>query len=259
MSSTSSLKSTARFSNRVENYVRYRPSYPNQVLSILQKETGLSVDSAIADIGSGTGISTELFLKNGNTVFGVEPNGPMRQAAEQQLSHYSTFHSISGTAEATKLTDNSVDYIVCAQAFHWFNQAQAKQEFTRILRPNGWLILIWNTRRIDSTPFLQAYEDLLLRYGTDYTQIRHRNIEANELKLFFNSDIKTHKLDNQQRFNFTELQGRLRSSSYTPNEQHPNFQPMLNELKIIFEQHQTNNQISFEYDTELYFGHLAER
>lgn len=116
---------------------------------------------------------------------------------------------------------------------------------------------MWNTRRIESTPFLQAYEALLLRYGTDYTQIRHRNIEANELQRFFNAPLHAQTLENQQRFNFTELKGRLLSSSYTPNKQHPNFQPMLEELKHIFNQHQQNNQIRFEYDTEIYFGPLA--
>ncbi|MEM6451069.1 MAG: methyltransferase domain-containing protein [Cyanobacteria bacterium P01_D01_bin.105] len=262
MSSRSSLRSTARFSDRVENYVRYRPSYPTQVLSILEQETGLEVDSAIADIGSGTGISAELFLKNGNTVFGIEPNQPMRQAAEQQLarythSHKATFHSINGTAEATTLPNHCVDYIVCAQAFHWFNQAQAKQEFTRILRANGWLVLMWNTRRIESTPFLKDYEALLLRYGTDYQQIRHRNITTDELKLFFNSDIQIRTFDNQQHFDFEQLKGRLLSSSYTPKLGHPNFEPMLNELQKIFEQHQTNHKIHFEYDTELYFGRAS--
>ena len=252
----SSPSSTVRFSDRVENYVRYRPSYPGEVLEILKKEARLNAGSAIADIGSGTGISTELFLKNGNPVFGVEPNQPMRQAAEQQLASYPTFHSIIGTAEATMLADHSVDYIVCAQAFHWFNQTQAKREFIRILRPGGWLVLMWNTRRIDSTPFLQDYEALLLKYGTDYTQIRHRNIEPDALELFFSGGMQTRKLDNRQHFNFTELKGRLLSSSYTPNESHRNFQPMLAELQNMFERHQHNDAISFEYETEIYFGHL---
>jgi ubiquinone/menaquinone biosynthesis C-methylase UbiE len=134
--------STRRFSNRVKNYVRYRPSYPQGVISALQAETALTKSSVIADIGSGTGLSAELFLQNGNPVFGVEPNLAMRQAAEQHLKNYPHFYSVDGTAEATTLPNKSVDYAVAAQAFHWFNPQLARQEFSRILQPGGWVVLI---------------------------------------------------------------------------------------------------------------------
>ena len=129
--------STRRFSDRVENYVRYRPTYPEDVLEVLRQETGLKSSDIIADIGSGTGISAERFLRSGNEVFGVEPNLEMRRAAESQLQRYAKFHSVVGTAEATTLPNHCVDYVVAAQAFHWFDQAKAKQEFVRILRPDG--------------------------------------------------------------------------------------------------------------------------
>ena len=159
---------TQRFSDRVENYVRYRPSYPKEVLSILQEETEFTSASVIADVDSGTGISTKLFLENGNTVYGVEPNQKMRQAAEAFLQAYPHFRSIAGTAEATTLPDQLVDYVVAAQAFHWFNIPATRQEFARVLKPDGWVVLLWNSRRLNSTPFLQAYEALLQQYGTDY-------------------------------------------------------------------------------------------
>lgn len=253
-----SKDSTRRFSDRVANYVRYRPSYPVGILSILREQTGLDSTSVIADIGSGTGISAQLFLDNGNSVFGIEPNVDMRQSAEAQLKSYPRFHSIVGTAESTQLQAHSVDYALAAQAFHWFNRAEAKREFTRILKSGGWGLLMWNSRRTTSSSFLRAYEALLQHYGTDYREICHRNIDKTALQDFFaKGQFEFHSLDNEQRFDFTGLKGRLLSSSYTPNETHPNFQPMLTELERLFHQYEENGEIRFEYDTELYFGSIT--
>lgn len=143
---------TQRFSSRVENYSRYRPSYPRQVLELLFEECGLTAASIIADIGSGTGIMTRLFLENGNQVFAVEPNREMRQEAEWNLASYSHFVSVDATAEATTLRAGSVDFVVAAQAFHWFDREKVRPEFVRILKPEGWVVLVWNDRRPDSTP-----------------------------------------------------------------------------------------------------------
>lgn len=165
---------TDRFSDRVENYVRYRPSYPAAVLDVLREEIGLTPDWSIADVGSGTGISAALLLDNGNEVFAVEPNGPMRAAAEKLLAPYPKFHAVDGTAEATTLDARSVDAVVAAQAFHWFDPAAFGGECRRILKPNGWAVLLWNARRLDATPFLRGYEELLQKYGTDYARERRR-------------------------------------------------------------------------------------
>lgn len=254
--SHSPTDSKRRFSDRVENYVRYRPSYPEAVLDLLSEEIGLTGDAAIADVGSGTGISAELFLRNGNPVFAVEPNPDMRQAAETLLQDYPKFRSISGSAEDTTLPDQSVDYIVVGHAFHWFNPQKTKQEFARILQPEGWVILMWNSLRKKSTPFLQAYEALLQQYGTDYTTIQH--IDSNNLEAFFTeSKPYTRMLSSEQRFNLAGLQGRTFSSSFTPNTGHPNHAPMVHALKQLFEQYQEHNEVCFEYDLKIFFGHVA--
>ncbi|MGH8274461.1 MAG: class I SAM-dependent methyltransferase [Gammaproteobacteria bacterium] len=251
--------STRRFSNRVENYVRYRPGYPDGVLHVLREETGLNTASQIADIGSGTGISSELFLSNGNSVFGVEPNPEMRHVAEALLQGYPQFHSIDGTAEVTTLPGQSADYVIAGQAFHWFDMQKAKQEFIRILRPGGRAVLMWNSRRTNSTPFLRAYEALLQRYGTDYREVQHKNIGPEVLRAFFGGGkLKMRTLYNEQQFDFAGLKGRLLSSSYTPDEAHLNYRPMLQELEHIFEQYRAEGKVRFEYDTEIYFGYWLD-
>jgi len=252
---------TRRFSDRVENYVRYRPGYPADVIDVLARETGLTPQSEIADIGSGTGISSELFLRNGNTVFGVEPNTEMREAADRLLAAYPCFHSVPARAEATTLCDASVDYVTAGQAFHWFDPLLARTEFARILRHRGWVVLLWNARRLDSTPFLRAYDAMLERYGTDYRQVRHQNLDVERLRALFDGELghafQLRKLYNEQRFDFEGLRGRLLSSSYTPTASHPGYLPMLRELKRIFDEHAQGGSVAIEYDTEIYFGHLA--
>src|SRR3989442_13100970 len=175
---------TSRFSDRVENYVRYRPGYPPEVLQTLKSECGLEPNHVVPDIASGTGIWTRMMLGNGNRVFGVEPNAEMRAAGERLLERFSTFISSAGTAEATPLADQSVDFVTAAQAAHWFDRKRAREEFLRILKPGGRLVLLWNQRCTDSTPFLRNYEQLLLTYGTDYEDVRHENTTAEVKELF---------------------------------------------------------------------------
>ncbi len=250
---------TQRFSSRVENYIKYRPSYPQAVVATLRDECQLTPASLVADIGSGTGILTELFLQNGNRVFAVEPNSDMRLAAERLLGGYPNFHSLDGRAEATGLPDQSVDFIVAGQAFHWFDREKARLEFSRLLKPAGWVMLIWNERQTSASPFLVAYEDLLQRYATDYTQVDHRYVvdEAVLSRFYGPGSYNLRTLSYQQDFDYTGLRGRLLSSSYTPEAGHANYEPMLAELLRIFQLHQVDGRIAFEYTTKMYYGHLS--
>jgi len=248
---------TLRFSDRVENYVKYRPEYPPTVLDIIQKETGVSSSSIVADIGSGTGISMRIFLPLECTIYAVEPNAAMREAAESITIAHAGFHSVEGTAEATELKPRSITHIVSAQSFHWFDPVRTRKEFARILRPGGWVILLWNVRRLDSTPFLRAYEALLLEYGTDYQKVRHENIGTEALDSFYGGPYAKHVVDNAQYFDFEGLAGRLLSSSYAPSAGHPKHEPMMEQLRRIFTEHAQDGQVAFEYDTEIYCGKLA--
>lgn len=247
---------TTRFSDRVENYVRFRPGYPAAVLEVLRAETGLAPGLAVADVGSGTGISAKLFLDAGHPVHAVEPNAGMRAAAEAMLGGDPRFRSVAGSAEATTLPDGSVDYVVAAQAFHWFDPAAVAPEWRRILRPGGWIVLLWNTRQTDSTPFLRAYEALLREHGTDYTTVNHENVTDEALRIALGERYVRRVVPSGQVFDFDGLKGRLLSSSYAPNVDHPGHAPMVDALRRIFDEHQQDGRVRFEYDTEIYFGRV---
>jgi SAM-dependent methyltransferase len=238
--------------------VKYRPGYPPAVLDLLKAECGLLPASVIADIGSGTGILTRMFLENGNRVYGVEPNREMRQAGERLLADYSDFVSIAATAEETTLPDQSIDFVTAGQAFHWFNLARTRPEFARILKPGGWLVLIWNSRRTSPTGFQAAYEQLLKTYGTDYGDVNHTNLDNDDFQAFYNpGSYRLTRFDNRQVFDFEGLKGRLLSSSYAPEPDHPNFEPMLADLRRLFDAYQADGVITIEYDTDVLYGQLT--
>ena len=252
-----STNATSRFSDRVENYVRYRPGYPLDVIETLESECGLTPADVVADIASGTGIWTRMLLDQGNAVFGVEPNPEMREAGEHLLAVFPNFTSVGGAAEATTLPDHSVDFVTAAQAAHWFRRELARREFTRILKRGGWLVLLWNERRTESTLFLRAYEDLLLTYGTDYREVRHENTTSAVHEFFDPAQFQERVFSTRQEFDYAGLEGRLLSSSYTPGLNHPNYFAMLLELRRIFDAHQAGGRVAFEYNTRLYFGQLS--
>jgi SAM-dependent methyltransferase len=248
---------TQRFSSRVENYVKYRPGYPNEVIETLRNECGLTADSIVADVGSGTGILTEMFLRNGNAVYGIEPNREMREAAERLLKDHPRFRSVAAQAEETTLDDDSVDFVAAGQAFHWFDREKTRREFARVLKPRGWVALIWNERVTTTTPFLVAYEQLLKDYSTDYEQVDHRRIDDDVIRDFFGSDdFRLKQFINVQVFDYEGVKGRLLSSSYAPEEDHPNYGPMLAELERIFQTYQDEGRVVFEYVTQMYYGQL---
>jgi SAM-dependent methyltransferase len=247
---------TSRFSDRVENYVRYRPGYPPEALRSLKEDCGLAPGHVIADIASGTGIWTRMLLENGNRVFGVEPNAEMRAAGERLLASFPKFTSVAGTAEATTLPDASVDFVTAAQAAHWFDREKARPEIARILKPGGWLVLLWNERVTDGTAFLRDYEQLLLTYGTDYAEVRHERTTDAVNEFFDPAPYEERRFDLRQEFDYAGVEGRLLSSSYAPGPEQPKCAAMLAELRRIFERHACAGQVAFDYKTRVYFGRL---
>jgi SAM-dependent methyltransferase len=246
---------TGRFSNRVTDYVRFRPSYPSALVDLLVEELGIGPGKTVADVGSGTGILTTLLLDTQSRVIGVEPNPAMRAAAEGKLSDRPGFVSAEGLAEATGLEDDSVDAVTAAQAFHWFRVDETAKEFRRILRPEGRAALIWNSRPPVGSPFLVAYETFLEDWGTDYTTVREKHVVDDALPRFFGGGPMTSRqFANEQVLDYRGLEGRLLSSSYTPPRDDPRCPPMLDALMTLFGEHSIDGVVRIDYDTKVYYG-----
>ena len=247
---------TERFSDRVDDYVRYRPSYPRELVDLMRVEMGLRPDHTVADVGSGTGILSTLLLAHGNAVIGVEPNRAMREAAEHELRGEPRFTSVDGSAEQTGLPDASVEFVTAGQAFHWFETEEASAEFRRILRPSGWVLLVWNTRRLGGTPFLDAYEAFVTRWGTDYATVRESYVVEAALREMFPEGHRFSSFPNEQILDADGFRGRMLSSSYVPGPEHPDRRAILDGLGILFERHQVNGLVRVEYDTTVYYGQI---
>lgn len=253
-----SQQATSRFSDRVADYVRYRPDYPSALLAWLQSEHGVDSTWRVADVGAGTGISAKMFLDAGYRVTAVEPNAPMRAAAAQWLSAYPAFDAIDGCADATGLPDASVDLVTVAQAFHWFDEEATRREFARILRPRGLAAIWWNSRRLSGTRFLEGYEALLQTYGTDYTSVAERYADDARMRAWFGNGFRGNaSFEHGQLLDFDALRGRLMSSSYAPKEDRPGHQPMLRALRELFDNCAEDGTVSFDYDTRIFAGYLG--
>jgi SAM-dependent methyltransferase len=252
--------STKRFSNRVDYYVRSRPKYPAGLLRFFQSELALSPAHVVADIGSGTGFLTELFVHNGNVTFAVEPNAEMRLASEMSLGQWSNFRSVNATAEHTKLADRSVDFVTAGQAFHWFEPIAARWEFSRILKPGGFVALIWNERQLDASESNRAYQLLIEKYQTDPSDCKRRSTSATEgsamVDFFGAGGFQTRTFDNPQVLDRAGLLDRIASSSYMPLPGQPIYAELERDADRFFEAYQQNAAITFAQETRVFFGRL---
>ncbi|TAK14427.1 MAG: class I SAM-dependent methyltransferase [Anaerolineae bacterium] len=252
---------TRRFSNRVADYVKYRPTYPAAVLDTLAAKVGLRRGWTAADVGSGTGIFTRQLLDYGLRVYGVEPNEDMRAAAETLLAGYPDFTSIAARAEAIPLPDGSVEIVTAAQALHWFDFSLASREFRRLLKPGGVIALVWNTRDVRA-PFVAALEALLREYGTDYYKTSHAALQEPDkdagITGFFAPDaFNKEEFENPQFLTWEQFSGRVLSSSYVPLAGHPNHAPLMAAIDELFGAHQQGGTVALPYVTELYWARVG--
>jgi len=248
------LRPTERFSDRVEDYVRYRPDYPRALVDWLHG-LGVKPDWAVADIGAGTGISSRLLLDAGHRVTAVEPNAAMRDAAVRWLGHEERFRTVAGSAEATGLPDGSVDLVTAGQAFHWFDKDRMRAECRRILSPRGLVAIFWNTRRLVGTPFLEGFEALMHEYGVDYVSITERYADDDAMARWFGHGYRgMASFPHGQKLDFDALKGRLMSSSYAPKPGHPNHEPLLAALRTLFESTQEDGTVDYDFDTRVFAG-----
>lgn len=242
----------------MDDYIKYRPHYSPEILGVLRDECGLAPKHIVIDVGCGTGLLAKIFLENGNSVIGVEPNANMRAAGEQFLSSFGKFSMVAGSAEDTSLPGQHADFVIAAQAFHWFQPEATRREFARILKRGGWAVLIWHDRDMESTPFLRAYEDFLQRYATDYATVAHNKVaNYGALERFYSPDpVRLIVQQTQQRFDLEGLRGRLLSSSYVPRGG-PAAVAMLEELPQLFARYAEDGSVTLDYFTRIYFGHLT--
>lgn len=254
----SKLDPTDRFSHRVDDYVRYRPDYPEQLLEWLASEHGVDKNWLVADIGAGTGISTRYFLDAGYQVVAVEPNAAMRASCEKWLGDEAGLRVVDGKAEATTLDDASVDLIAAAQAFHWFDRKTIRAEWSRILRLGGLAAVCWNTRRLEGSQFLEGYEELLLEYCDDYSSIAERYASDDEMQQWFGKGFRgMANFPHGQMLDYKALRGRLMSCSYAPRRGDPAHEPMLEALQELFATCEDDGVISFDYDTRVFVGSVV--
>jgi ubiquinone/menaquinone biosynthesis C-methylase UbiE len=257
---TKPLNSSGRFTGRAENYARYRPGYPDAIIDLLRNKAGWREEAEVADIGAGTGISSELFLRHGNRVWAVEPNADMRSQTENLCACFPGLQVIAGTAESTTLPDACADFAVSGQAFHWFDVPSCRPEFLRILKPQGQAVLMWNKRQVDSSPFLAAYEDVLLRYGTDYRDhwgSDRRDLAALVTPFFGEDGFRTSSFRSDRHLDLEGLIGAVLSASYAPLPGHPNHDPMIAALGDLFSRFAHDGNVSIEFQTVVYWGRPA--
>jgi SAM-dependent methyltransferase len=253
------LAPTVRFSDRADDYAKYRPGYPDGLLTFCRDALGMTPRWTVADLGSGTGIFSRVLLEHGNTVIGVEPNAPMREAAEAWLSGYPRFSSVGAPAEATTLPAASVDMVTAATAFHWFDPARTRAEALRILRPGGWALLVWNLRDTSGSPALQAYDALLATHAPEYTGgTAEKRADPVALATFFGTESYLRfTCPSHQSMDFEGLVGRMLSSSYSPKPGHPQHQPLIDGLRKLFDMYQQSGQIRLNYLTQAYAAQPA--
>jgi ubiquinone/menaquinone biosynthesis C-methylase UbiE len=246
---------THRFTGRASVYAMNRPEYPRKLLDILTTEIGFDQNRTIADIGSGTGLLSRLFLQNGNRVFCVEPNDEMRSFAEQSLSGFSNFVSVKGRAEDTTLVNASVDLVTVGQALHWFEHQRAKKEFDRILRYNGGVCIVYNDRS-EKDPFMREYDALIQRHARDRAKVPEIN-NAFLSSWFRNGIFKQFNLVNEQFLDLEGLSGRITSASYMPNpSENEKFTTLKNDISQLFQSRAERGRVRMLYDTRVFLGKI---
>lgn len=250
---------TERFSDRAAAYAAARPSYPESMARDLKQEFGLADNAVVADLGSGTGLSSVPFLRASFSVIGVEPNAAMRALAEKNLAAHARFSSAHGTAEDSTLPTHSVDLVIAAQAAHWFDAARARVEALRILRRPACAALIWNERLSEGSAFAEGYEQLLRDFGTDYLQVRQRHADTQLIDTFFGSAVtREQRYAHELPLSFDTLRALLESASYMPRPEHPSYAVLLQSLRALFERHAVQDQVRLQYVARVFAAEIAE-
>jgi SAM-dependent methyltransferase len=249
---------STRFSDRVDEYARYRPRYAPAIVDVLQAAGVLPLEGKVADLGAGTGLLSEVFLNHGYAVCGVEPDANMLRRADRELAKYGPFLPIHGSAEATTLPDAAVDFVAAGQAFHWFNPGRTRVECQRVLRQGGGAALIWNERCPGGNAFAGAYERLLEHFGQDYQGARLGRVvqQRGGVDVFFDGCYTAETISGRFVLDYERLKGFLLSCSYAPLLNHPAHESMFARLDELFAEYERRGQVIFPMETRIYYGYL---
>jgi len=255
----SACQPTDRFSGLAEIYARSRPGYPEEALDFIVGLGKLGPQSLLVDVGCGTGISARQLAARGIRVIGIEPNRDMREQAkaEQAPPGSPRPEFRSGTAEATGLAEGSVDMVLAAQAFHWFEPVSTLKEFHRILKRDGWTVLMWNERD-SSDPFTAAYGEVFRMTPEGMEVERSRGQAGGPLlvsSLFQNAE-KWH-FHHEQEVDEDGLLGRAFSASYAPRDP-AQAAIFAARLRAVFAQFQREGTVKIRYETSVYVAQKAE-
>jgi SAM-dependent methyltransferase len=247
------FKSKLRFTNRAENYNKYRPKYPKALFTWVEDKLGPGLNRKVADLGSGTGIFSQHLLNQGYEVYAVEPNKEMRRMAETKIQDSLNFFSVQGEAEATGLGEQSVDLVTSAQAFHWFGTQKTVDEIRRILKDHGKVLLVWNIRDYENDPFQKGYENLMADHCREYKDVHHTYFDKDGLgELFRASRVQKMSFPNFQIFDLEGLIGRTESCSYCPLPEDEFYGPLIEGITKLYSRYQRQGRVDFKYITESY-------
>ncbi len=251
MSRVAEYNPLERFTGLGETYARYRPGYPAAAIDHLLHTFGLGPGAVLVDVGCGTGISSRLLAERGIHVIGIEPNDDMRRQAE--VSPLATGPQPSyraGRAEATGLVDGCADVVLAAQAFHWFDPEPTLREFHRILRPEGWVALMWNERD-ENDPFTRACGDIIRtvpRAAADEDRRRQAGTALWQSSFF--RDAEKVLFRNEQTLTEEELLGRIFSVSYLPRDE-AGRAPLAAQLRQVFARFQVEGRVIMRYECRI--------
>lgn len=253
------LETSQRFSDRVSDYVRYRPGYPVNAIGVLERELALAPGRVVADVGAGTGMLTQPLAATGADVIALDPNEQMLAAAREHLAEHDNVRIEVASAEGTGLPDHSVDAITCGQAFHWFDPVRARAEFRRVLVPGGRVALVWNRKHIEASQLLADLEVVLHEHAPEFAIVRHEKIEDAEISTFYGRAPSSWTFSHEQRFDWDGFRGRLLSSSYTPAPGSNGHDAFVAALHVLFDRHQLDGEIVWPYVTHVYVGEIVDR
>ena len=238
------------FTGKAEDYARFRPSYPDQVLQFLKSRIP---EGNILDVGAGTGIFTGLLSRGYKNVTALEPNKNMR---EKFMQNFPGIPCLEAAGESTPLPENSVDLITIAQAFHWLDEEKFKKEAGRILKNNGKAAVIWNNSIKDE--FSAARDAISRKYCPSFRKghAGKRTPEEGDdfLRHTYFRQVEVVSFANPFTMDLAAFQGNIRSRSYALTPDNREYPAYMKELETLFHKFACDGKVTEQLETQIFLG-----